>query len=384
MPTNTLTDARCRAARPADKAQKLFDGNGLHLWISPKGAKVWRLAYRFEGVPKTISIGPYPEIGLAEARAKRDALRADLRDGVDPAKQRRRSRVGMTLAEAVAQYWEGRRDVSDGYRATALRGIELHLLPTLGARALASITRDDLLRELLRMDAAGLSVYVRRVRMWVGQVFDWAVEIGQAEANPAASIRPQKAFSRVETVPMAALDLREVPDLMARLSLERDLQSVLACRLLALTWTRTGELRMMRWDEIDGDVWRIPAGRMKRRRDHVVPLSPPAMAILETLRARCRGSVYVFPAEHRLDRPMSENAVLYLLHRLGYKGRMTGHGWRSVASTWANERGYNRDAIERQLAHAPDDKIRAIYNRAEYLPERRAMLSAWADWLGGL
>jgi integrase len=382
MPTNTLNDAKCRAARAGAKAQKLFDGGGLHLWLSPKGAKVWRLAYRVDGTPKTISIGPYPEISLAEARARRDALRAELRDGVDPARQRKQSRAGLTLAEAVAQYWEGRLDVSDGYRATAMRGIELHLLPALGARPIASITRDDLLRELLRMDAAGLSVYVRRVRMWAGQVFDWAVELGIAQINPAALIRPQRAFRRVEAVPMAALSLAEVPDLMARLAMERDLQSVLACRLLALTWTRTGELRMMRWDEIEGGLWRIPAGRMKRRRDHLVPLSAPAMAILDQLRARCRGSAYVFPAEHRLDRPMSENAVLYLLHRLGYKGRMTGHGWRAVASTWANEAGYGRDAIERQLAHAPDDRIRALYNRAEYLPERRRMLEDWAVWLG--
>lgn len=381
MPTNTLNDARCRAARPTDKAQKLFDGGGLFLWISAKGAKVWRLAYRVEGVPKTISIGPYPEIGLADARARRDALRADLRSGVDPARQRKQSRTGLTLAEAVTQYWETRRDVSDGYRATAQRGIELHLFPALGARPIASITRDDLLRELLRMDAAGLSVYVRRVRMWAGQVFDWAVELGIAQINPAALIRPQRAFRRVEAVPMAALSLAEVPDLMARLAMERDLQSVLACRLLALTWTRTGELRMMRWDEIEGDLWRVPAGRMKRRRDHLVPLSAQAQEIMETLRARCRGSEYVFPSEHRLDRPMSENAVLYLLHRIGYKGRMTGHGWRAVASTWANEMGYGRDAIERQLAHSPNDKIRSLYNRAEYLPERRTMLAAWAAWL---
>lgn len=381
MPTNTLNDARCRAARPLDKAQKLFDGGGLFLWVSPKGAKVWRLAYRVDGVPKTISIGPYPEVGLAEARAKRDALRAEVRAGVDPAQQRKQARAGLTLADAVAQYWAGRRDVSDGYRATAMRGLELHLYPALGSRALASISRDDLLRELLRMDAAGLTVYVRRVRMWTEQVFDWAVELGLAQINPAAMIRPARAFSRVESVPMAAVALTEVPDFMSRLALEKDLQSVLACRLLALTWTRTGELRMMRWDEIEGDLWRISAARMKRRRDHVVPLSAQALAILEQLRARCRGSDYVFPSEHRLDRPMSENAVLYLLYRLGYKGRMTGHGWRALASTWANENGYGRDAIERQLAHAPDDKIRSLYNRAEYLPERRAMLQDWADWL---
>jgi len=139
--------------------------------------------------------------------------------------------------------------------------------------------------------------------------------------------------------------------------------------------------RMMLWSEVDGDLWRIPAGRMKRKKDHLVPLVPQALAILAKLRKRSRGSAYVFPAEHRTDRPMSENAVLYLLHRMGFKGRMTGHGFRSVASTWANEAGYGADAIERQLAHSPEDKTRAAYNRAEFMPERRAMLVAWADWL---
>lgn len=163
--------------------------------------------------------------------------------------------------------------------------------------------------------------------------------------------------------------------------MEGELQSVLACRLLAMTWVRTAELRMMEFTELDGAVWRIPAGKMKRKRDHLVPLPRQALALLGELRARSRGGKYVFPAEHRDDRPMSENAILALLARIGYRGRMTGHGWRTIASTWANEHGYNRDAIERQLAHAPDDKVRAAYNRAEYLPERTTMLQAWADWL---
>jgi len=137
----------------------------------------------------------------------------------------------------------------------------------------------------------------------------------------------------------------------------------------------------MKWTEIEGALWRIPKGAMKKRREHLVPLCTQAVALLKQLHARCRGSVYVFPAEHRDDRPMSENAVLALLGRIGYKGRMTGHGWRSVASTWANEAGYNADAIERQLAHEPDDLTRAAYNRAEFIPERRAMLQAFADWL---
>jgi integrase len=168
---------------------------------------------------------------------------------------------------------------------------------------------------------------------------------------------------------------------MARLGFEAEIQSALACRLMALTWTRTGELREMKWTEIEGDVWSIPAKRMKKSRDHAVPLSTQALAIIAKLRARNRGSEFVFPNDRRLDRPMSENAVLYLIDRMGFGGRMTGHGWRTVGSTWANENGYSADAIEKQLAHEPDDKVRAAYNRAEFMPERRVMLQDFADWL---
>ena len=382
MPTNTLTDARCRQARAGQKPQKLFDGGGLHLFVSPQGAKVWRLAYRLAGKPQTMSLGPYPQVTLAAARAKRDEIKGALRDGHDPmAPRRQQRRNAATLREACDAYWAGRGDLSASYRANGVRALEMHVLPTLGARPIASITRDDLLEVLTRMDAAGLHVYVRKVRMWMGQVFDRAVERGDAKVNPAALIDPRKAFGRRTVEHFAALTLPEVPALLQRLALERELQSVLACRLLALTWVRTAELRMMLWSEIDGDLWRIPAGRMKRRRDHMVPLSRQALQILQQLRERARGSVYVFPAEHRIDRPMSENAVLYLLARIGYQGRMTGHGWRTVGSTWANERGYRADVIERQLAHVPGDQVRAVYNRAEWLPERSAMLQDWADWL---
>ncbi|MDR3351920.1 MAG: site-specific integrase [Zoogloeaceae bacterium] len=210
----------------------------------------------------------------------------------------------------------------------------------------------------------------------------WAMENGYASANPAAAIRPEKAFGRAQVQNFAALPLSEIPAFLERLSLEKDLNSVLACRMLALTWVRTGELRMMEWPEIDGEMWIIPAGKMKRRREHVVPLSRQALSILDEMRNRSEtGARFVFPAPHRADRPMSENAILYLIARMGYRGRMTGHGWRSVASTWANDRGYSPDAIERQLAHVPGNRIRAAYNRAEYLPARREMLQTWADWL---
>lgn len=394
MPTNTLRDTLCKSAQPGDKLLKLFDGGGLHLAVLPTGAKVWRVAYRLAGKPKTKSLGPYPDVSLAEARRKRDELKAQLRDGVDPMAERKaersergshgKGRKWMTLQEASDTYWSGRNDLSPSYLANAERGIAQHLCPTLGKRDIASITRADLLAELQRMDAAGLHVYVRKVRMWVGQVFDWAVERDLAEINPAKLINPEKAFGRSPVESFAALTLREVPEFMRRLDIERpEMQSVMACQLLALTWVRTIELRMMEWSEIDFDaaLWEIPAGKMKRARDHLVPLSRQAIALLERLRAIGLGGRYVFPSDRTILRPMSENAVLYLIHRIGYKGRLTGHGFRSIASTWANERGYSPDAIERQLAHAPENKVRSVYNRALYMDERRMMLQEYADWL---
>lgn len=384
MPTNTLTDAKCRAVKPGDKPIKMFDGGGLHLFVTTKGAKVWRLAYRIDGKPKTISFGPYPEVSLAEARQKRDYAKAKLRDGINPMDERARPAATMTLAGASEAYWEGRSDLSEAYRNNARRGIEMHLFPSLGQMDIGAVSREDLMVALRRMDAAGLHVYVRKVRGWISQVFDWAMENGYAANNPALSIRTERAFGKARVQHFPALELRDVHAFMDRLSLEKELQSVLACKMLAYTWVRTTELRMMEWQELDEReaLWLIPAGKMKRGKDLLVPLSTQALAIIQTMRDRARqGQRFVFPHDRRLDQPMSENAVLYLIGRIGYKGRMTGHGWRSVGSTWANERGYTPDAIERQLAHAPENKIRSVYNRAEYLPERRGMLQAWADWV---
>jgi integrase len=324
-------------------------------------------------------------LSLAEARARRDEVKVMLRNGIDPAPKKVRDshKTGQTFGEATRGYWVGcRQDISDGYRDNALRGIEMHLEELLD-RPIRAITRADLLAPLQRMDAAGKRVYVRKVRMWAGQVFEWAIENGYADANPAAQIRPEKAFGRAKKQHFPALDLREVPAFIARLEAETtEVVSVLACWMLAYTWTRSAELRMMEWSEINGNTWIIPAGKMKRARDHLVPLSRQALAILSEMRAR-GGGRYVFSAHHRFDRPLSENTILALIARMGYRGRMTGHGWRTVASTWANEHGYNRDAIERQLSHAPDDQVRDAYNRAEYLTIRRPMLQDWADWLSG-
>ncbi len=385
MPTtNKLTDAKCRGIKPADKAQKIFDGEGLHLFVSPKGAKVWRLAYRSGGKPQTLVIGPYPAVSLQEARQKREEAKAALRAGQDPNAARKAARNAMTLDEAHVAYWGGRKDLSSSYLENERRAYEMHVQPTIGGRVMRDLNRADVLETLNALDARGKHDYVRKVRMWLAQLWDWAIEQGHATENPPRSIKPERAFGKKQVEHFAALELREVPAFMERLALEGDLQSVLALRLLALTWVRTNELRFMRWDEIDGNTWLIPAGKMKRRREHVVPLSAAAQDLLKVLKPRAGSSEYVFPADHRPDRPISENAILALLYRMGMKGEMTGHGWRSVASTWANEAGYPPDVIERQLAHVPGDKVRSVYNRSLYLDQRRGMLDAWAVWIGRL
>jgi integrase len=385
MANNSLTDARCRGAKPQDKPYKLFDGGGLALWCSPTGAKVWRLHYRrqINGVakPQTMSFGPYPEVSLAEARRKRDEARKALRDGADPM-AKRKAQPSKTFRETFDAYWTGRQNITDAYRTNAVRCMEMHIYPSIGDRGVDSLTKDDLWVPLNKRNDRGLFDYVRKARIWMSAAFDRAVAQGHCQHNPAAEIDPKNAFGQRRRVRFAAIDPREVPALMQRLALEDPhLQSMLACRFLAYTWLRTKEMRTLLWtDLVEPGLIIIPEERMKKRREHMVPLPRQAQEIFEQMRARSRGSRYVWPGERSLDRTMSENAVLYLLHRAGFKGEMTGHGWRSTASTWANERGWNPDAVEMQLAHH-DDTVRGTYNRSKYLEERRTMLQAWADWL---
>ncbi len=384
MPTTALTDAKVRSLKPRPKPYKVFDGKGLHLYLSPTGAKVWRLAYRLHGKPQTMSFGPYPEVSLVAARGKRDEARERLRAGADPMQPRRAARGALTLKDACEGYWRDRQDISADYRKNIQRAFEMHVYPVIGERSVAGLTRDDFMDVFKPMNAKELFDYVRKVRGWLRQPIDWCVEHGEAAVNHVALIKPEKAFGKRKQEHFASVPLSEVGALLYRIRMEGELQSALACRLLAYTWVRTVELRTMMPGELEateGGLWRIPKGKMKRRREHLVPLSRQASQHAKALVERSPGSRFVMPNDRRPDRPMSENAILYLLGRIGYAGRMTGHGWRTIASTWANENGWTPDAIERQLAHAPDDETRAIYNTAQYLPERRRMLQAWADWL---
>lgn len=409
MPTNTLTDNACRKAAPREKAYKLFDGGGLFLFVSPTGAKVWRQAYRLNGKPRTHVHGPYPLVTLAAAREARDRLKLQLLAGEDPAAAKAPPAAdaqSIPLGDACVTYWDAKGDISEGYRENAKRGLELHLAD-LWKRDMRTIEREEFLRCLNAMDAAGKHVYVRKVRMWASQVWHWAVEQKHAETNIPDTINPKRAFGKAKVESFPALHERDMPALWRRLAVEGDLLSVLAARMLAHTWVRTKEMRFMEWGEIDAfarvlnaerdgqrlpppDIerewdWEIPAGKMKRGKPHLVPLPRQARALLLKLWARRRpGCAYVFPAEHRIDRPISDSTVLMLLYRIGYKGAMTGHGFRSVGSTWANERGYNKDWVERQLAHTPDDKVRAAYNKAEFIVGRRKLLQDFSGWLDTL
>ncbi|MGO4382052.1 tyrosine-type recombinase/integrase [Pseudoduganella sp. RAF53_2] len=382
MAINSLTDADCRRATPNDgKLRKLFDGHGLMLAVLPSGNKVWRMAYRdANGKQQTAVIGPYPLIGLKDARERRDALRLRLLDGED-LKSKSAGKPSITLDEAHEKYWAGRTDTKEGYRKNARSAYEMYMSPTLGKAMVRDITKEQLMEALRPVDQEGKSVYVRRLRMWVSHVVEWSHQHGYCDGNPAAAINPKVAFSRKKAVGFAALPLADVHPFLERMALEEMTQSVLACKLLALTWTRTDELRSMTWDEIEGDLWRVPAHRMKGGREHLVPLSKQAQQLFTELKRRARGSKYVFPNDRTATRPMSENAILYLIHRIGFKGKMTGHGWRKVGSTWANENEYNRDWIEMQLAHVEENEVRGAYNSAEYLKQRRGMMQDYADWL---
>lgn len=382
MQINKLTDAKCKGFKPEAKPYKKSDGYGMYLFVAPTGSKVWRMGYRDEfGKEQVHVLGPYPLLSLSDARTKRDEVRLKLLNGESVKTKIKHS---ITFTEAAKTYWDGRKDISEGYRSNATRGLAMHLEPFIGKLSVAVITKEQVLDALMKLDAAEKFVYAKRLRVWAGQVFDWAVEHGHCQVNPAAQIKPEKAFRSKPVEHFASLSLDELPDFLARLSFEKDIQSVLACRLLALTWVRTKELRMMKWDQIEGVMWRIPRGTMKKRREHLVPLSTQAIALLSELKTRSRSSEYVFPNDRRFDRPMSENAVLYLIHRIGYKGRMTGHGFRSVASTWANEHEYNPDHVEMQLSHDDDDEVRGSYNNAQYLKQRTVMMQDFGNWIDGL
>jgi integrase len=388
-----LTDPAIRNAKAGEKPVRLFDANGLYIEISPGGGKWWRFKYRYGGKEKRLSLGVYPEVGLKDARTKRDEVRKLLADGVDPAQARKLQKLvkvdrAANSFEAIAREWYQKQLHTwvSSHADDVLRRLESNLFPDLGRRPISEIEAPELLACIGKIEKRGAYDLAHRVLQVSGQVFRYGIASGYCKRDLSADLRGALTPHKAKNQP--AVRPEELPTLLRAIdSYEEigDLQTRLALQLLALTFVRTGEMIGALWEEFDTDnaIWVIPAERMKMRTEHIVPLAKQSLAIIEQLRGVCGGSRFLFPGRNR-DKPISNNTMLFALYRLGYKGRMTGHGFRAVASTILNEQGYNRDVIERQLAHCESNEVRGAYNRAEYLPARTTMMQDWSDYLDKL
>ncbi|UAW99964.1 tyrosine-type recombinase/integrase [Halopseudomonas nanhaiensis] len=382
-----LTDSAIRTAKPKTKIYRLADANGLCLEVTPSGSKLWRYRYRFAGKAKMMALGAYPAVTLLKARQRRDAARQTLSEGIDPSEQKKATKIANKLEgitfEVLAREWfeYNAPRWAESTRSKALHYLERDLLPTIGSRQVRAVTRPELVELVRTVEARGALNVARKVRQWLHQIFRFGLASGVVEANPATDLdvvaAPPKDRRHHPNVSFS-----ELPELLARIDTTRlNTLTRLAIRLLLLTAVRPGELRAAPWAEFDLDAatWTIPKERMKARRSHVVPLPAQAVAILRELKEITGAYRLVFPGQNDSSRPMSENTINKALRVMGYEGRQTGHGFRHLLSTELNGLGFNRDWIERQLAHGDSDGIRDTYNHANYLEQRRGMMQAWAD-----
>lgn len=387
-----ITDIIARNAKPKDKPYKITDEKGLYLHVKPNGGRYWRYKYYFGGKEKVLALGVYPEISLKEAREKRDEARKIHKEGIDPSKDKKDKKLQYMLKHennflAVAQEWHdvwkaGRTPRHAGY---VMRRLEMDVFPVLGERPINEITAPEMLAMLKKIEGRGALDITHRAMQTCGQIFRYAIVTGRASNNPTSDLKG--ALKTPSKNNYAHLEASELPEFLSKLAIyDGSIQTCLAMRMLLLTFVRTGELRGAQWDEINFEKaeWRIPAERMKMREQHIVSLSRQALKILEELKPLSGHSIYVFPSQNNPHKFMSENTMLYALYRLGYHSRATIHGFRATASTVLNEHGFRADVIERQLAHGERNKVRAAYNHAQHLPERKEMMQWWADHLDSL
>ncbi len=385
-----LTDTAIRNKKAAEKPFKLSDGNGLYLLVNPNGSRWWRFKYRFGGREKGLSFGVYPEVTLKLARDQREKARELVAKGVDPSLDRQQAKAADSdTFKGVYVEWLGKQEakLAPVTLAKLKWMIETFALPRLGARPIGKVTARDILEVLRKIEERGKHETAHRTKQRIGQIFRYAVASGRAERDPTVDLRG--ALTSVTTKNRAAItDPTRIGELLRAIDgYEGQPATQAALKLAPLVFTRPGELRAAKWSEFDLDraEWRIAAERMKMREAHVVPLSKQALAILRELEPLTGSGTHVFPSLLGDHRPMSENTVNAALRRMGYeKADMTGHGFRAMASTTLNELGWSPDVIELQLAHKERNKVRAAYNRAERLTDRRKMMQEWADHLDGL
>jgi len=387
-----LSDKACKTAKPRAKTYKLSDGNGMYLEVTPTGSRYWRLKYRFDGKEKRLAFGVYPEVSLAEARDKRDAARKLLAAGIDPSFARQEGKQNRILSasntfEMVAREWHQHNIErwTPGYGADVLHRLEIDIFPQIGKRPIAEITPMNALAVLRKIEERGANDLCRRVMQYCGQIMRYAIVTGRTERNPFGDLKD--ALKPVRRKHYAAIESEDLPEFLH--ALERNdarlyIQTRLSIQLMMLTFVRTGELIAAKWEEFDLDnaQWNIPANRMKMRQPHIVPLSKQSIDVLQQLYKLNHRHPWVFASIAKPRQHMSNNTILSALESLGYKGRMTGHGFRALAMSTIKEKlHYRHEVVDRQLAHAQRNKIDAAYDRAKFLDERKEMMQKWADYL---
>ncbi len=395
-----LTDIAPRNAKKKDKPYKLADGGGLYLLVNTDGARYWRMDYRFGEVRRTLAFGKYPDVSLAEAREMRKAARKLLDDGTDPGQAKKdEKRIGVETAaqtfEKLARDWHSNKlaSWSEGTAKDTLRRLEIDIFPQIGTVPIASITHQQMIAALRKIEARGAQEVAHRVKATCARIFSYANQQGIRNINPASDL--SDVLKPVQAGHFAAITSDELPAFLAAMN-KNDARLFLptrtALRLMLLLFVRTSELITTPWSEIDleAGLWVIPWQRMKRgkltvnpdKTDHHVCLSSQALALLKELHAMTGGGTYLFPNQRDHQKPMSNGAILMALKRMGYQNKMTGHGFRALAMSTIKERlGYRHEVVDRQLAHAQKDKVASAYDRAQFLAERKKMMQEWADYL---
>jgi integrase len=386
-----LTDVEIRKAKAKEKPYRMSDGGSLYLWVTPAGGKLWRWAYTHDGKEKLMAFGKYPDVPLALARERHAEARRLLASGLDPMVQRKTAKNAEKIAaensfETIAKLWfdHWRAEKSAQHVDATRRRMDANILPLLGARPITEIEAPELVTMVKMIEGRGAVDLAKRAMQNVGQIFRYAIAHGYAKRNPASEIRPADVLRPTHKTNLARIDAKDLPALLRSMEVYQGTHVTrLAMKLMALTFVRTSELIGANWAEFDIDAarWNIPAARMKMRDPHIVPLASQTIEVLEMLRLLTGSSEWLFPGDRSSKKTMSNNAILGALKRMGYKGRMTGHGFRGLASTILHEQGYAHEHIELQLAHAPRNAVSAAYNHALYLEPRARMMQEWANFL---
>ncbi len=383
-----LSAVQVKQAKPRGKTYKLTDGHGLNLEVRSTGSKYWRMSYRYQHKQRTLALGVYPVITLADARSLALDAKRLLVSGIDPSTHKKQNKViaGNSTFEPVAKKWHSKESGrwSEGHAKDVWQTIEDDVLPYLANMPIRDIRTSDVLYVVQKVEERGALDVAGRIKQRISSIFRYAIQMGYAEFNPADALKDVIKTRKVEH--RKSLKQDQLPVYLNALDDYRGhLSTRYALQMITYTFVRPGELRSAEWEDFDlkKGIWRIPAEKMKMKEEHIVPLASQVVELLESVKALTGGYDLVFPGSHDFSKPMSENTLTYAIRkRLGFDA--TAHGFRTTASTILNESGYRVDVIERQLAHGERNKVRAAYNRSQYLAERTGMMQWYADYLAGL